>query len=80
MSQHNKQTKNGSEATSHTAVAASSTAAGTTTHDQIAQRAYDIYVSKGCQQGHCQQNWRQAEHDLKHPVHTTAGGGGFTAS
>ncbi|MFA7236046.1 MAG: DUF2934 domain-containing protein [Phycisphaeraceae bacterium] len=33
-------------------------------HADIARRAYDIYVNKGCQQGQCQQNWQQAEQDL----------------
>jgi hypothetical protein len=33
-------------------------------HDDIARRAYEIYVKKGCQQGQCKQNWRQAEQDL----------------
>ena len=36
------------------------------THDQIAERAYDIYVQNGRQEGQCQQNWKQAENDLRH--------------
>ena len=36
------------------------------THDQIAERAYDIYVQNGRQKGQCQQNWEQAEIDLRH--------------
>jgi hypothetical protein len=35
------------------------------THDDIAQRAYDIYVKSDCKQGHCIQNWHQAEHELR---------------
>ena len=35
-------------------------------HNDIARRAYEIYVQRGCQQGQCQQNWRQAERDLRH--------------
>ena len=31
------------------------------THDEIASRAYDLYVMSGCRQGQCKQNWRQAE-------------------
>jgi len=34
------------------------------THDDIARRAYDIYLGNGCKQGHCKQNWRQAEQEL----------------
>lgn len=41
-------------------------------HDDIARRAYDIYVKGGSQEGRCQQNWLQAERELrKHTV--TAG-------
>lgn len=36
------------------------------THGQIAERAYDIYVQNGRQEGRCQQNWKQAENDLHH--------------
>jgi hypothetical protein len=36
------------------------------THDQIAERAYDIYVQNGRHAGQCQQNWEQAENDLRH--------------
>ena len=31
----------------------------------IAQRAYDIYVKSGYQQGRCTENWQQAERDLR---------------
>ena len=34
-------------------------------HDDIARRAYDIYIKKGRQQGQSQQNWRQAEAELR---------------
>jgi hypothetical protein len=37
----------------------------TPTHDDIARRAYDIYVATGCSQGQCKQNWHQAENDLR---------------
>jgi hypothetical protein len=33
-------------------------------HEDIARRAYDIYVKKGRQPGQCRQNWRQAEREL----------------
>jgi hypothetical protein len=40
-------------------------------HDEIARRAYDIYVKKGRQPGQCQQNWQQAEQDLQHQGQAT---------
>lgn len=36
-----------------------------TTHDDIAWRAYEIYVTKGCPSGQCEQNWLQAEQELR---------------
>ena len=35
------------------------------THDDIARRAYDIYVKSGQKPGQCIQNWQQAEHELR---------------
>ena len=37
----------------------------TPTHDEIARRAYDIYVKSGRREGQCNKNWHQAEHDLR---------------
>ncbi|NQV86228.1 MAG: DUF2934 domain-containing protein [Woeseiaceae bacterium] len=34
-------------------------------HDDIARLAYDIFDKNGRQQGQCQQNWQQAEQELK---------------
>ena len=34
------------------------------THDDISQRAYDIYAESGYQQGQSNQNWVRAEKDL----------------
>lgn len=34
------------------------------THDQIARRAYEIYLARGCEDGHAEEDWRQAERDL----------------
>jgi hypothetical protein len=39
------------------------------THDDIAHRAYDIYVTSGCKQGHCHENWHLAEHELRNANH-----------
>jgi len=35
------------------------------THKDIAKRAYEIYVEKGCPQGQSEQNWLQAEQEMK---------------
>ena len=35
------------------------------THDDIALRAFAIYSEKGRAKGHCQQNWHQAENELR---------------
>lgn len=35
------------------------------THDEISKRAYEIYVKSGHKQGLCNQNWRQAELELR---------------
>jgi len=35
------------------------------THKDIAKRAYELYVEKGCQQDQSEQDWLQAEQELK---------------
>jgi hypothetical protein len=35
------------------------------THDQIARRAHEIWVTKGCKPGQEQHNWLEAERQLK---------------
>ena len=34
-------------------------------HDEIAKRAYEIYIKKGSRQGHSERDWQQAENDLR---------------
>ena len=34
------------------------------THDEIAARAYEIYIEHGCLPGHDVDNWLQAEYEL----------------
>jgi hypothetical protein len=34
------------------------------THEQIASRAYQIYLERGCQHGHDLDDWLQAEYEL----------------
>jgi len=33
-------------------------------HDEIARRAFEIYVYNGCKQGLSEQDWEQAEREL----------------
>jgi hypothetical protein len=40
-------------------------AAGTT-HDDVARRAYQIYVEQGYPQGQSEQNWQQAEREHRY--------------
>jgi Protein of unknown function (DUF2934) len=35
------------------------------THEDIAKHAYEIYVATGCRHGQSEQNWLQAEQELK---------------
>jgi hypothetical protein len=34
-------------------------------HDDIAKRAYEIYIKKGHRQGQSERDWLQAENDLR---------------
>jgi Protein of unknown function (DUF2934) len=34
-------------------------------HDDIAKRAYEIYIKKGRRQGQSERDWKQAENDLR---------------
>ncbi|RPJ38638.1 MAG: DUF2934 domain-containing protein [Planctomycetaceae bacterium] len=40
-------------------------AAALLTHEDVARHAYEIYVEKGCQQDQSEQDWLQAEQELK---------------
>jgi hypothetical protein len=42
------------------------------THEQIAARAYDIYLKSGSVNGQCKKNWLQAEHELEMAAHQPA--------
>ena len=35
------------------------------THEDIARRAYEIYLEKGCPQGQSEQDWQQAEQEQR---------------
>jgi hypothetical protein len=45
--------------------ATSSAKAPMITHDQIARRAHEIWVQRGCKPGTDRQNWLEAEAQLK---------------
>jgi len=45
------------------------------TQDEVAKKAYAIYVKEGRPQGHAEQNWADAEAQLQH-----AGAGTFRAT
>ncbi len=47
-----------------TAVACKPSAARKPTHDEIAKRAYQIYIEKGMPRGQSEQIWQQAEKEL----------------
>jgi len=64
----------------HTCAPAQSSHAGTCdsghsctpTHQQIAQRAFNLYVASCRKQGQCKENWYQAERQLTHESGTSA--------
>ncbi len=41
-------------------------AAGSPSHDDIARRAYEIYLERGGEHGRDEDDWRQAEEELRH--------------
>ena len=55
------QTYAGQQSQEHTG----QTAAAMYTHEDIARRAYEIYVKRGRRQGQSQQDWMQAEQELQ---------------
>ncbi len=52
--------------TGATAVAVRPTTKGPApTHEQISKRAHDIWLKRGCKPGHDEQNWLEAEAQLR---------------
>jgi hypothetical protein len=47
------------------------------THQQIAERAYDIFVSSGRRPGRCQLNWHQAEREMTYQMNSNERGRGL---
>jgi hypothetical protein len=41
------------------------------TKDAIAQRAYELYVARGCEDGHHLEDWLQAERELQETNETS---------
>ena len=39
----------------------------------IARRAYDLYVARGCEHGHDVEDWLRAERELRSRLRSTAG-------
>jgi hypothetical protein len=37
----------------------------TVTHDDVARRAYDLYLARGGEHGHDEDDWLQAEQELR---------------
>ena len=44
---------------------ASKPQAATVTNGDIARRAYDLYLGRGCEHGHDVDDWMQAERELR---------------
>ncbi|MBM3889210.1 MAG: DUF2934 domain-containing protein [Verrucomicrobia bacterium] len=42
------------------------------TQEQIAKRAYEIWLSRGCQHGNAESDWLQAETELKKELQSAA--------
>lgn len=49
---------------SQTAKAASAAVKPSPSHDEIAKRAYELYLARGAEHGHAEQDWAQAESEL----------------
>ena len=45
--------------------------ANVTEHD-IARRAYDFYLARGCEHGYDVEDWLQAEREVRTQTHSTA--------
>jgi hypothetical protein len=58
-----KQTK--SQKTTSKQTQTATTTAAAPTYDQIAARAFEIYLRNGCCAGQDEQNWLQAESELR---------------
>lgn len=58
-------TKNSKPAPVSAAKSAKATVRGEPTQEEIGARAFEIYVSEGCQDGKDLENWLRAEEELR---------------
>ena len=49
---------------SQTARAASAAVKAAPSHEEIAKRAYELYLARGAEHGHAEQDWARAETEL----------------
>ncbi|MBI3184421.1 MAG: DUF2934 domain-containing protein [Myxococcales bacterium] len=52
-------------AISAAAVTAENARAEGPTHEEIARRAYELFLARGCRDGHQDDDWYQAERELR---------------
>jgi hypothetical protein len=50
--------------TGTTAKAASAAVTPAPTHEEIAKRAYELYLARGAEHGHAEEDWTRAESEL----------------
>jgi hypothetical protein len=62
---HSKATQMSAMQQGHRVLHSGPLAATMPMHEDIAKRAYEIYVEKNCQQDQSELNWLQAEQELK---------------
>jgi hypothetical protein len=55
----------GVDAAAAAAEAGAATAAATIDHDRVAQRAYELYLARGCEQGRELDDWLCAEREMQ---------------
>jgi Protein of unknown function (DUF2934) len=61
-------TKPGAVASAADSAAKAPTQPVTVNVGDIARRAYDLYLARGCEAGHDVDDWMQAERELRSPV------------
>lgn len=50
--------------TPKTSPARDTVSAADSVHEQIARRAYELFLARGGEHGHADEDWRQAERDI----------------
>ena len=67
-----KKSKKASAVTSSRSTRKRTTAPAQVTHGEIARRAYDLFLARGCEHGHDLDDWLQAERELRGTLSTTS--------